>query len=67
MRNNEIENETNEIKKWEDKTKRGDLKYKTKNYTYSFQKSETIRSFGDNTYTGKTNLNQAEMYRSNLF
>ena len=37
MRTNEIKNEICEIKKREDKIKPGDLKYKTKNYTYSFQ------------------------------
>ena len=31
MRTNEIKNEIDEIGKWEDKIKRKDLKYKTKN------------------------------------
>ena len=38
---NEIKNEIYEIKKWEDKIKREDLKYKTKNYTYDFQRYGT--------------------------
>ena len=46
MRTNEIENEKDEIKKWEEKTSRKDFKYKTKKYTYDFQQSEKIRSFG---------------------
>ena len=32
MRNNEIQNEIDEIKKWEEKSKRKDLKYKAKIY-----------------------------------
>ena len=55
-RTNEIKNEIYEIKKWKYKIKREDLKYKTKNYTYNFQQYETIRSFGDNIFTGKINL-----------
>ena len=36
MKNIEIKNGMYEIKKWEDKIKQEDLKYKTKNYTYDF-------------------------------
>ena len=32
MRTNETKNEINDIKKWESKIKRKDLKYETKNY-----------------------------------
>ena len=32
MRNNEIQNEIDEIKKWEEKSKRKDLKHKAKIY-----------------------------------
>ena len=38
---------TNDIKKWEEKIKRVDLKYKTKTYIYDFQQYETVRSFGE--------------------
>ena len=48
MRTNEIKNEINEIKKWEEKIKRKDLIYKANKYKYDFQKCETIRSFGVN-------------------
>ena len=52
MRTNEIKNEIYEIKNWEEKIKRKDLKYETKKCTYDFQKSETIRSFSEiNPYT----------------
>ena len=36
MRNIEIKNEIDEIKKWEEKIKQKDLKYKTNKYTYDF-------------------------------
>ena len=54
------------VQKWVEKIKLADLKYKTKNYTYDFQQYETIRSFGDNIYTGKINIDEAEMDQSNL-
>ena len=38
MRTNKIKNEIDEIRKWEEKTDREDLKYKAKNYTYDYQK-----------------------------
>ena len=37
MRNNEIKNELNETKTWEEKIEWKDLKYKTNKYTYGFQ------------------------------
>ena len=66
MRNNEIKNEIDEIKKWEGKIKRKDLKYETKKYIYDFQQYETIRSFGDNIYDNKINIDEAEIDQSNL-
>ena len=61
MRTDEIKNEIYEIKKWEEKIKQEDLKYKTKNYTFCFQQYETIRSFGESIYTGKISIHEAEM------
>ena len=66
MRTNEIKDEIYEIKKWEEKTKRGDFKYKIKHCVYDFQQYETIRSFGDNIYRGKSNIDETEMDHSNL-
>ena len=66
MRNNEIKIEIDEMKKWEEKIKRKDLKYETKNYKCDFQQYETIRSFGDNIYTGKISADETEMYQINL-
>ena len=66
MRNNEITNEIDEIKKWEEKIKRKDLKYGTKKYIYNFQQYETVSSLGDNIYTGKSNIDEAVMDQRNL-
>ena len=48
------------------KIKQKDLKNKTNKCTYDFQQVERIRSFGDNNYTGKTNIDEAGMDQSNL-
>ena len=66
LRTNEIKEEVYGIKKWEDKIKLEDSKYRTKNYTYDFQQYETIRSFGKCIYTGKINIDEAEMDQINL-
>ena len=49
------------------KIKRKHLKNETKVYIYDFQQYKTIRSFGDNIYTCKFNIDEAEMDESNLF
>ena len=36
MRTDEIKNEINDIKKWENKIKRKDLKYETNRYKFDF-------------------------------
>ena len=66
MRNNEIKNERHKIKKLEEIIRRKDLKYETKKHMYDFQQYETIRSFGDNIYTGKINIDEAETDQSYL-
>ena len=66
MRPNEIKNEIDEIENWEDKIKWKDLKYGTNKSIYDFQQLETIRSFGDNIYTGKISIDEGEMDQSNL-
>ena len=62
------------------KIKRKDLKHETNIYIYiyiciyvyiyvyiyGFQQFETIRSFGDNIYIGKINIDEAEKNQSNL-
>ena len=66
MRNNEIKNEIDEIKIWEEENKRKGLKCKAKKYIYDSQQYETTISFGDNIYTGKINVDEAEMDQRNL-
>ena len=66
MRNDKIKNEIYEIKKWKNKIKRKDLKYETNKYVFDFQQFETIRSFGDSIYNGKSNIDEAEMKQTNL-
>ena len=54
MRNNEIKNEIDEIR-------RKDWTYETKIYTYNFQQHEALRSFGENTYCSKINVDEAQI------
>ena len=61
MRTNEIKNEINETKKWEEKIKRKVLTYETSKYIFDFQKFQTIRSFGDSIYNNKINIREAKM------
>ena len=66
MRSNEIKIEIYEIKKWEEKIKRKDFKYKTKNCTFDFQQYEAIRSFDESIYARKASIAEAEEDQSNL-
>ena len=66
IRTNEIKNEIDEIKKWEEKIKRKDLTYIANKYKYDFQQYETIKSFSESIYTSKINTDEAEMDQSNL-
>ena len=66
MRTDEIKNEIDDIRKWEEKIEQNNLKYKTHKHLYDFQNFETIRSFGDSIYTGKTDIDEAEMDQTNL-
>ena len=66
MRTDEIKNEINDIKKWENKIKRKDLKYKTNRYKFDFQQFKILRSFGDSIYNGKVRIDEAEMEKTNL-
>ena len=59
MRTDEIKNEIDETRKWEKNwTKR--LKMQIK-YLHDFQQFEKIRSFGDNIYTGKAEMDHANL------
>ena len=43
-----------------------DLKYETTKHVYDFQQYDIIRSFGDSIYSGKINIDEAEIDQSNL-
>ena len=45
MRTNEIKNEIDEIKKWQEKIKQKDVKHETKKRIYDFQQYETKKIF----------------------
>ena len=66
MKTNEIRNQIDKIKKSEEKIKRKDLKYEIKRYAYHFQQFETMRFFGENIYTLKARIFEAEKDQSNL-
>ena len=60
MGNNEIKNEIDDIKKSKKKIYWKDLIYRENKNEYGFQQYETIRSFGENIYTGKITTDEAE-------
>ena len=60
MRNTEINNEIDNIWKWEEKITWKDLIYRANKYRYDFQQYETIRSFDENIYIGKITIDEAE-------
>ena len=70
MRTNEIKNEIDEIKNWEEKIRRKDLvkqiNTKTNQYKYDFQQHDTTRSFGDNICKGKINIDEADIDQNSL-
>ena len=53
MKNNEIKNETDEIRKWRGKVQRGNLKYEAVIYKFDFQQYEMIKSCDESIYAGK--------------
>ena len=65
MKDNEIKIEIYEVKKWEEKIKRKDLKYQIKNI-YDFHQYETVRYFGESIYIGKASIVETEEDQSNL-
>ena len=48
------------------KNKRKDFKFETNRHKCDFQQFETIRSFVDSIYNGKTSTDEAEMKQTNL-
>ena len=66
MRNIQIKNEIDRIKKWENKVKRKDLIYKVNKFKYDFQQYEIMRYFDERIYTGKINIAETEMNQSSI-
>ena len=66
MGTNEIKNEIDEIKLWEENITRKDLINKTNKYKPDFQQYETIRSFGDSIYNGKFSIYETDIDQSSL-
>ena len=61
MRANEVKNEIDEIKKWEEIIERKDLKYETNRYRFDFQQVKAKRSFVDSIYNDKINRKEVMM------
>ena len=51
-----------EIRNGEEKVNEKNLIYRANKYKYDFQQYETIRSFGEKIYTGKTNIDELKIY-----
>ena len=66
MKTNEIKNEIDETKTWEEKIRWKDLVYKTNKYKYDFQQYDTIRSFGDSICNGKISIDEDEIDQDSL-
>ena len=56
----------NDIKRWKSKINQKDLKHETKKYIYDFQQYNAIRSFADNIYIDKINIDEGQMDQTNL-
>ena len=67
MRVDEIKNEIDETKKWEDKIKQKDLKYEADKHRYDFQRYGMIRSFGESIYFCKISMSETDLDQTNLF
>ena len=59
MRTDEIKDEIDKIRKWEEKIIQKDIKYKNNKSWYDFQQFETKRFSGDSFYTGKIYINES--------
>ena len=64
--NNEAEEEFNKIKEIEKKVDREKLVHKSNKNKYSFKIFQTIRTFGEDIYSGEITLEEADEYQSNL-
>ena len=54
------------LENWNKKLNEKTYNIRKNKYTYGFQQLETIRLFGDNIHTGKSNIDEAEIDQRNL-
>ena len=62
----EIKNELNEIKEYEKKVNRDNMIYYSSKEPFDFRMFKTIRSFGDDIYSSKITINEADQEQSDL-
>ena len=66
LNNDEAKKELDKIKEIEKNVDREKLVYETNEYTYSFKKFQTIKTFGRDIYEGKIMLGKANEYQTDL-
>ena len=66
LNDNEAKKELDKIKEIEKNVDREKLIYETDEYTYSFKNFQTIKTFGRDIYEGKTALEKANEYQTDL-
>ena len=62
----EIKNELNKIKEYEKKVNRDNMIYYSSKEPFDFRMFKTIRSFGDDIYSSKITINEADQEQSDL-
>ena len=62
----EIKNELNKIKEYEKKVNRDNMIYYSSKEPFDFRIFKTIRSFGDDIYSSKITINEADQQKSDL-
>ena len=66
LNNDEAQKEIDKIKEIEKSVDRDKLIYETNEYTYSFKNFQTIKTFGRDIYEGKTTIEDADEYQTDL-
>ena len=61
-----MKNETNEIKEYEKKVNINRMIYYLSKEPFDFRTLKTIRSFGENIYSGKITINEADQEQADL-
>ena len=62
----EIKNEVNKIKEYDKKVNRNNIIYYSSKEPFNFNVFKTIRSFGENIYSGKITINKANQEQADL-